>query len=131
MIDMLGCLMEQIEPLQIVRYKPGQFFDMHHDMADINANGDVVLPPKRYEAKRRLVTLFVYLNTLSDEQGGCTYFPNCNNLRIRPQRGRLVIWSNVTANGQPDARTIHAGEPVIQSPTGFAKYGLNIWICEE
>lgn len=152
-----------IEPLQLVRYLPGQFFGVHHDMGDYNEETGVVdLPDKHCFVKRRLVTIFVYLNDLEPEQGGCTMFPECKQqsssngapLRVRPKRGRAVLWSNVTKDGYPDARTIHAGEPVKdnragnntlpsqtnnrptkggrekQSTPAVVKYGLNIWMCE-
>ncbi|KAG7341082.1 2OG-Fe(II) oxygenase superfamily-domain containing protein [Nitzschia inconspicua] len=135
---LLGCWVHQIEPLQLVRYTEGQFFGIHHDMGDLEENDSVALPPKNIAVKRRLVTLFCYLNTLEQGAGGATYFPQCGHLRVNPQRGRAVLWSNVTADGQPDARTIHAGEPVKKSRKGnsngappVVKYGLNIWICEE
>ena len=125
--------MDQIEALQLVRYTRNQFFNIHHDMGDLLDDDTVLLPPKHFAVKRRLVTIFCYLNTI--EEGGCTYFPKCNQLRVQPKRGRAVLWSNVTTDGQPDPQTIHAGEPVIQTNGGseedVIKYGLNIWICEE
>lgn len=52
-----------VEPLQLVRYLPGQFFGIHHDLGDYNPEtGTVLLPPKSCLSKRRLVTIFVYLN---------------------------------------------------------------------
>lgn len=113
-----------IEPLQLVRYMPGQFFGVHHDMGDLHDDGMVELPPRHALYKRRLVTIFCYLNDV--DEGGATYFPCCD-LRVRPKAGRAVVFSNILGNGQIDARTIHAGEPV----TNGVKYGLNIWFCEE
>jgi prolyl 4-hydroxylase len=130
--DLLGCWVYQIEALQLVRYFPGQFFGVHHDMGDLMDNDEVSLPRKNLAVKRRLVTLFIYLNDLDDEQGGCTYFPKCGNLRVRPKKGNAVLWSNVTADGQPDPYTIHAGEAVQSAgKKDVIKYGLNVWICEE
>jgi len=43
-------------------------------------------------------------------------------VRVQPVPGRAVLFSNVLASGQPDVRTIHAGETV----TRGIKYGLNI-----
>ena len=37
------------------------------------------------------------------------------------------MWSNVTKEGFPDPRTVHAGEKCVSN----TKYGLNVWICEE
>ncbi|KAL3912119.1 MAG: hypothetical protein SGARI_001318 [Bacillariaceae sp.] len=107
--SLLGCW--------LVRYEPGQFFGVHHDMGDLKDDDTVALPPKSLATgvKRRLVTLFCYLNSLEDDQGGATHFPKCGNLRVKPKRGRAVLWSNVTEDGQPDERTIHAGETVIDN----------------
>jgi prolyl 4-hydroxylase len=129
--ELLGCWVHQIEALQLVRYLPGQFFGVHHDMGDLLADDDVSLPKKQLGVKRRLVTLFCYLNTLEKDQGGCTHFPAVN-LRVKPKKGRAVLWSNITPEGLPEPRTIHAGESVQAAPgKEVVKYGLNIWICEE
>jgi prolyl 4-hydroxylase len=122
---LLGCYSSEfVEPLQLVRYLPGQFFGPHHDMADLQADGRVVMPPKSFFVKRRIVTVFCYLNEV--DQGGATWFPYCDRLRVQPVRGRAVLFSNVMADGSPDARTVHAGEAVEEG----VKYGLNIWLCE-
>lgn len=130
--DTLGCWIHQLEGLQLVRYLPGQFFGVHHDLGDLLDNDEVLLPSKNIAVKRRLVTLFVYLNDLDPEDGGCTLFPKCADLRVTPKRGRAVLWSNITSSGEPDPATIHAGEPVaVTADKHIAKYGLNIWITEE
>lgn len=110
--NILGCWVHQIEALQLVRYLPGQFFGIHHDLGNLLEDDSVELPRKDLACKRRLVTIFCYLNTLGDEEGGCTYFPKCGDLRVKPQRGRAVLWCNITPDGKPDSRTIHAGEAV-------------------
>lgn len=121
----LGCWSSRtVEPLQLVRYLPGQFFGEHHDMGDLQQDGTVALPPKSLFSKRRLVTLFCYLNKV--EKGGATGFRYCE-LKVPPKPGRAVMFSNVLPDGMPDSRTVHSGEPVLDG----VKYGLNIWICEE
>ena len=124
--ELLGCWSTtSVEALQLVRYQEEQFFGVHHDMGDYNEEtGQVALPPKSWYSKRRVVTLFCYLNDV--EEGGATWFP-VPDVRVQPVPGRAVLFSNVLASGQPDARTIHAGETV----TRGVKYGLNIWICED
>ncbi len=114
--NLLGCWVHQIEALQLVRYLPGQFFGVHHDLGNLLEDDSVELPRKDLACKRRLVTIFCYLNTLGDDEGGCTYFPKCGDLRVKPQRGRAVLWCNITPDGKADSRTIHAGEAV-KSPS--------------
>lgn len=129
--EVLGCWVHQIEALQLVRYLPGQFFGIHHDMGDLLSDDDVSLPKKQLGVKRRLVTIFCYLNTLEHTEGGCTHFPAVN-LKVKPIKGRAVLFSNITSEGLPEPRTIHAGESVQAVPgKDVVKYGLNIWICEE
>jgi prolyl 4-hydroxylase len=124
--DLLGSWTSQsVEPLQLVRYLPGQFFCVHHDMGDLDDDGSVALPNKTPFSKRRLVTIFCYMNAV--DEGGSTYFPACGDLRVAPLAGRAVVFANVKSDGLPDPRTVHAGEPVVKG----IKYGLNIWLCEE
>lgn len=138
--DLLGLSVHQIEPLQLVRYRENQFFGVHHDLGSLRSDGSVELPPRQAYCKRRVATLFVYINELKQDEttsrkrqksdcGGCTYFPECNDLRVQPKRGTAVLFSNILASGLPDPRTVHAGEPV--RGKGIIKYGLNIWACED
>jgi prolyl 4-hydroxylase len=126
---LLGCWSSSVsvEPIQLVRYLPRQFFGVHHDLGAYDPDtGAVHLPPRQIWCKRRLVTLFCYLNAVP--QGGATHFPACaSDLRVQPHPGRAVLFANILPSGLPDPRTIHAGEPVLVG----TKYGLNIWICEE
>ncbi|KAL7560895.1 hypothetical protein ACA910_008177 [Epithemia clementina (nom. ined.)] len=127
---LLGCWspVTRVEPLQLVRYRPGQFFGIHHDMGDLDeASGNVSLPPKSWFVKRRVATVFCYLNDMpSPDAGGETYFPQASNLAVPPQQGRAVLFCNIRADGSPDPRTVHAGNKVVEG----TKYGLNVWICE-
>lgn len=121
--DLLGLSVEQMEPLQLVRYRTGEFFGIHHDLGILYDDGSVELPPRNHWTRRRIATIFCYLN----DSDGCTYFPLLNNgLRVTPKRGRAVLFCNILQNGMPDPKTIHAGEP----PNVGMKYGLNIWACE-
>jgi hypothetical protein len=71
--DLLGLSVEQMEPLQLVRYNVGEFFGVHHDLGILYDDGSVELPPKHVCCKRRMVTIFVYLNDIWNG-GGCTFF---------------------------------------------------------
>lgn len=122
--NILGCWVHQIEALQLVQYLPGQFFGIHHDLGNLLEDDTVQLPRKELACKRRLVTIFCYLNTLRDDEGGCTYFPKCGHLRVKPKRGRAVLWCNITPDGKADSRTIHAGEAV-KSNSGSCMENIN------
>jgi prolyl 4-hydroxylase len=109
-----------IEPLQLVRYNPGQQYKPHYDffVPGHEATGDAL---KR--GGQRTLTFFIYLNDV--DQGGTTHFPKLN-LRIKPRMGTAVMWYNVLPDGTEDYLTFHAGEP----PKSSTKYGLNVWIRE-
>ncbi|CAJ1392392.1 unnamed protein product [Effrenium voratum] len=88
---------ECLEPLALVRYAPGQFFDLHHDGPD------------------RPKTIFVYLN---DVEEGETYFPLLG-LKFTPRRGTAVMWCN-SADGQVDDRILQD----LESGGRWKPYGL-------
>mmetsp|Transcript_67524 Transcript_67524/g.158440 ORF Transcript_67524/g.158440 Transcript_67524/m.158440 type:complete len:462 (+) Transcript_67524:65-1450(+) len=97
-----------LEPLNMVRYLPGQFFSEHHD--------------GRFRPK----TIFVYLNDIAPGDGGETMFPELR-LKIVPRRGCAVMWSNVLGPQQEDKRMVHQGLP----PTTGTKYGVNCFFNDK
>jgi prolyl 4-hydroxylase len=103
------------EPIQIVKYNPGQFHKLHHDYDDY--------PGRR---SNRVLTVLLYLNTV--QQGGGTHFPEVENTTIDARKGRAVVWSNGYDSGasfwQKDKRLIHEDLPVVKG----LKYVANIWI---
>lgn len=123
--DLMGVHVHQVEALQLVRYRPGEFFGVHHDLGvlvlnesdeehDAMNHASVLLPPKSiYGIPRRVATLFCYLNTLPPQCGGATYFPLCDGLQVQPKAGRAVLFCNITPEGLPEPKTIHAGQPVL------------------
>jgi prolyl 4-hydroxylase len=119
--ELVGMSNQMVEPLQIVRYRDGQYFDVHHDAGTLLDDGSVELV-----APRRFATVFLYLNSLPKGEG-CTSFPKAS-LNVQPERGSAVVWCNLNQDGEPDPRTIHKACPVSD---GFTKYGVNIWISEQ
>lgn len=89
---------EQGEPLQILRYAPGQQYRLHSDALPRVSN-------------QRIKTALAYLN--QGFSGGETSFPELN-ITIEPGGGDLLVFSNVQADGEPDWRARHAGLPVVQ-----------------
>lgn len=86
----------QGEPLIILRYQPGQQYHRHFD----------ALPGLQ---NQRIKTALVYLG--SGYEGGETEFPRIG-LKVRGEKGDVVVFRNVDESGQPDPLSEHAGLPV-------------------
>jgi len=97
-----GMGVDYLERLNMVRYKPGQFFNKHHD--------------GRFRPK----TLFLYLNDIPEGDGGETFFPRLG-LKFTPRKGCLIMWSNLESEDVEDYRMVHQGLP----PRTAMKYGVN------
>ena len=76
---------------------------------------------KHYDGKKRSKTALIYLN--NGFSGGETYFPNID-VMVKPETGKLVIWDNITSDGENDTESLHAGLPVEYG----TKYIGVIWI---
>lgn len=94
------------EPLQVVRYLPGQQFRPHHD-AHGSGGG----------ATKRVASALLYLNDAYE--GGETHFPEMG-IRVRGAIGDVLIFHNLTADGSADPRMIHAGLPVTRGEKWLA-----------
>ena len=80
--------------------------------------------PERPPARKRLRTVFAYLSDgFADSScGGATLFTKLRGgLRVFSRKGEGLMWSNYTPDGNLDARTEHAGEPV--TCEGLTKWG--------
>lgn len=97
------------EPLNILRYVPGQQYKPHHD----GMGSDNVSP--------RHLTALIWLN--DQFEGGETDFPKIN-VRIRGSVGDMLVFRNVLDNGEFDERMIHAGLPVTEG----VKWMASRWI---
>ena len=105
-----------LEPLQVVRYHAGEKYEAHHDLFDLC---DFPQKPRRH------LTFLIYLNGLSEGEGGETTFPRLN-LAVRPEKGMALVFNDVLDNGMDDERTEHSGTPPIRE--GAVKYAINCWI---
>lgn len=98
------------EPLQILRYQPGQEYRPHHD----------ALP---HTDNQRILTMLVYL---SDRyEGGETLFLS-TGLKVKGEIGDALLFRNADAQGRPDPLAQHAGLPV----TAGEKLLASRWIHE-
>lgn len=84
------------EPLQILRYTPGQEYRPHHD----------ALP---HTDNQRILTMLVYLNDAYE--GGATIFLK-TGLRVKGAIGDALLFRNADQQGRPDPDAQHAGLPV-------------------
>ena len=84
------------EPLQVLRYRPGQEYRPHHDALPGTDN-------------QRIVTFLLYLN--EGYSGGETLFLH-NGLRVAGRRGDGLMFRNADDRGRPDPTATHAGCPV-------------------
>ncbi|HVL78925.1 MAG TPA: 2OG-Fe(II) oxygenase [Sphingomicrobium sp.] len=100
------------EPLNILKYSPGQQYRPHHD----GTGSDNV--------SVRLLTALIWLN--DQFEGGETDFPKIN-IKVRGGVGDMLVFRNVTLDGNFDERMIHAGLPVTQG----VKWMASRWIRGE
>lgn len=84
------------EPLQVLRYRPGQEYKPHFDALQGTDN-------------QRVLTMIAYLNT--GYAGGETLFI-ASGLRVAGAVGDVLMFRNADANGRPDPQSQHAGLPV-------------------
>jgi len=120
---LLGRPIHHFEEPQLVWYQSGQSFSWHYDAVPptLTANGG-----------QRLATLLVYLEDVPS--GGCTVFRDLKaggtnaegrprRLQVHPKKGRALLFFPSDADGEPDERTLHAGEP-----TEHEKWVAQLWL---
>lgn len=98
------------EPLQVLRYAPGQQYRQHSDAL-----------PHVVPDQQRLLTFLVYLN--EDYEGGETAFPALG-IQVRGRTGDGLLFRNASPDGALDPLAVHAGLPV----TDGVKLVASRWI---
>lgn len=99
------------EPLNVLRYKPGQQFRPHHD-------------GRGSDGATRIMTALAWLN--EQFEGGETDFPALG-IRVRGGVGDMLVFRNVLPDGRQDDRVVHAGLPVTEG----VKWMASRWIRGE
>ncbi len=117
---LLGLPPENGEPIQGQRYSPGQEFKPHTDTFEPGGYDFYVHTAR---GGQRTWTAMVYLN--EPEDGGATRFKAIGKT-IQPEVGKLLVWNNLLANGEPNPATIHHGMKVRRG----TKYVLTKWFRE-
>lgn len=106
-----------VEPLQVLRYYPGEFYRTHHDHGQYYG----------VETERRLHTLLIFLSDVPEKDGGGhTAFPLLG-LKVLPKKGDAILWTNVNADGAAEELALHEAIAANSS----VKYACNIWIAEK
>ena len=114
-----------LEPIQALRYLPGQSYVEHHD----------AIESQRYlPSGPRVLTLLLYLNDLPPGAGGETVFRRVGRggrdggravVEVAPKTGRAVLWSNVLDRDpdEADLRAYHEAKVVVWGE----KHAANFW----
>lgn len=106
------------EPASMLRYLPGQEYRPHVDYIDPVSELD------RLDIRQhgqRLKTILICLH--APEAGGSTQFPR-RKIDIPARTGRMLQFSNVTASGQVDPLSQHAGLPI----DAGEKWMMALWL---
>ncbi len=99
---------ENGEGLQILYYSIGGEYRPHFDWFDpATAGGRNHLE----RGGQRVATQILYLSDV--DAGGATTFPKLG-LSLRPKKGAMLFFTNLTPDGEPDPMALHGGAPVVQ-----------------
>lgn len=102
------------EPTSVVRYQPGGIFLAHVDAYKNHATDEI-------DDSARATTSIIYLN--DGYEGGGTAFIE-PKLKISGMAGDMLHFRNLTAEGEVDPASVHAGMPV----TSGEKWVLVQWV---
>ena len=111
---------EHGEGLQVIHYLPGGEYKAHFDYFPPNDLGSAV---HLKQGGQRACTVVMYLNDV--KRGGQTRFPALG-LDIWPKKGSALRFSYCNAEGELDARTLHAGMPVIEGEKWIATKWIRV-----
>lgn len=119
--DIAGLDILHAEQMQGQRYQKGQQYRHHHDFFHV---GQGYWQQERLNGGQRTWTAMLALN--EPREGGETDFPHIEQ-RFAPRPGRLILWNNMTPDGRPNMKTLHAGMPV----TRGIKHIVTLWFRQE
>jgi prolyl 4-hydroxylase len=114
----VGQPVTHFEGTNVLAYEPGERFEVHHDYLDPAEPG---FADELARHGQRVGTVLIAIN--ADYSGGETVFPALG-LSWRGQPGEALYFRNVDDRGEPDSRTLHAGQP----PASGRKWLLSQWV---
>lgn len=109
-----GLPVENQEAYQVVHYEKGGRYEPHYDACVYDCERMNIGGPRIY-------TFLIYLN--DDFEGGETHFPNIG-FTVKPEKGKAVLFRNVTDSGRILRESSHGGNPVRSGE----KWIINKWI---
>ena len=108
--EAIGISSKNATNLQIVNYLKNQTYAYHYDAFPKDKNEKLITVKE--EIYQRNFSIICYLNNV--KKGGETYFPKID-LRIKPELGRMLVFSNTLKNtNDRDPYSMHAGLPVYE-----------------
>lgn len=118
--EVVGIQPELGETIQGQRYAVGQQFKPHWDYF---VPGEGYYPKTQLVGGQRTWTAMAFLN--EPEAGGHTRFTEVG-VSVRPRTGNLLVWNNLTPEGEPNPKSMHQGSPV----EAGLKYVVTKWYRE-
>ena len=123
---------EFIEPFQLVRYQPGEFYKEHHDHGSYYG----------VDTEQRPLTLLVFLSDVPSspgvggEGGGYTKFRAVGDVEsggvaVVPRLGDGVLWKNENEHGELLMDAVHEAIPPRENGGNIIKYAMNVWIAKK
>ena len=120
-VAFMGINKDYGETIQGQRYEVGQQFKGHHDWFYDTQD---YWKDEKNQGGQRTWTTMVFLD--DGMTGGATRFPKIGKM-LHPERGKLIAWNNLNAEGQPNTWTLHQGMKVRQG----VKHIITKWWREE
>lgn len=117
---LVNCNESHMEPLQIVHYTQGQKYSLHYDYFS-----EAEL---QHQSGQRVHTFLVYLNNVSEKDGGTTIFPELY-LDVAPTLGTALYFRDTDEQGKTQPKTLHGGSEI--KTKGIEKWACNIWIRDK
>jgi prolyl 4-hydroxylase len=112
-----GLPVSHCEPLVVLHYGVGDEYTPHFDFFDDRYTQELS------RGGQRIRTVLGYLNTVT--AGGATGFPMLGR-EVPAVGGAGLMFDNVSADGAPDTRSLHAGRPVEEGQ----KWTATLWFRE-
>lgn len=121
-MELTGKPQENCEKLQVVRYKPGEYYREHHDACCDDHEGCYNF---ENQGGQRVGTLLIYLN--NEFTDGETHFPKFDDLKLKADPGSAIFFHPLSDEcDQCHPHALHAGLPI----SSGTKYICNAWVRE-